>query len=134
MSIVNLKKETVKIQNNNKKFQLISSVYNSSPSIIAKNSTINGNLNSSGTIEIEGSVYGEINTKTLIIRESGFFQGKVVAEDIYIHGKFEGNINVDKISISQTANINGEIFYQTMSVQDGACIEAVFKKNNTITS
>ena len=130
MSIVNLKKETVKIQNNNKKFELISSVYNSSPSVIAKNSTINGNLNSSGTIEIEGSVYGEINTKTLIIRQSGFFQGKIIAEDIYIQGKFEGNIIVKKISISQTANINGEISYQTMSVQDGACIDAVFKKNN----
>ena len=130
MSIVNLQKETVKIQNNNKKFELISSVYNSSPSVIAKNSTINGNLNSSGTIEIEGSVYGEINTKTLIIRQSGFFQGKIIAEDIYIQGKFEGNIIVKKISISQTANINGEISYQTMSVQDGACIDAVFKKNN----
>lgn len=130
MSIVNLKKETVKIQNNNKKFELISSVYNSSPSVIAKNSTINGNLNSSGTIEIEGSVYGEINTKILIIRQSGFFQGKVIAEDVYIQGKFEGNIIVKKISISQTANINGEISYQTMSVQDGACIDAVFKKNN----
>jgi len=130
MSIVNLKKETVKIQNNNKKFELISSVYNSSPSVIAKNSTINGNLNSSGTIEIEGSVYGEINTKTLIIRQSGFFQGKIVAEDIYIQGKFEGNIIVKKISITQTANVNGEISYQTMSVQDGACIDAVFKKNN----
>ena len=130
MSIVNLKKETVKIQNNNKKFELISSVYNSSPSVIAKNSTINGNINSSGTIEIEGSVYGEINTKTLIIRQSGFFQGKVIAEDIYIQGKCEGNIIVKKISISQTANINGEISYQTMSVQDGACIDAVFKKNN----
>lgn len=130
MSIFNLKKETVKIQNNNKKFELISSVYNSSPSVIAKNSTINGNLNSSGTIEIEGSVYGEINTKILIIRQSGFFQGKVIAEDVYIQGKFEGNIIVKKISISQTANINGEISYQTMSVQDGACIDAVFKKNN----
>lgn len=130
MSIVNLKKETVKIQNNNKKFELISSVYNSSPSVIAKNSTINGNLNSSGTIEIEGSVYGEINTKILIIRQSGFFQGKIIAEDVYIQGKFEGNIIVKKISISQTANINGEISYQTMSVQDGACIDAVFKKNN----
>ncbi len=130
MSIVNIKKETIKIQNNNKKFELISSIYNSPPSIIAKNSTIHGNLNSSGTIEIEGSVYGEINTKTLIIRQSGFFQGKIIAEDLYIQGKFEGNINVGKISISQTANVNGEISYQTMSVQDGACIDAVFKKNN----
>jgi cytoskeletal protein CcmA (bactofilin family) len=129
MSIVNLKKETPKIQNN-KKFELISSIYNSSPSIIAKNSKINGNLHSSGTIEIEGSVYGDINTKTLIIRQSGFFQGKIIAEDVYIQGKFEGNITVGKISISQTANINGEISYQTMSVQDGACIDAIFKKNN----
>ena len=130
MSIVNLKKEAVNIQNNSKKFELISSIYNSSPSVIAKHSTINGSLNSSGTIEIEGSVYGDINTKTLIIRQSGFFQGKIIAEDIYIQGKFEGNITVGKISISQTANINGEISYQTMSVQDGACIDAVFKKNN----
>jgi cytoskeletal protein CcmA (bactofilin family) len=129
MSIVNLKKETPKIQNN-KKFELISSIYNSSPSIIAKNSKINGTLHSSGTIEIEGSVYGDINTKTLIIRQSGFFQGKIIAEDVYIQGKFEGNITVGKISISQTANINGEISYQTMSVQDGACIDAIFKKNN----
>ena len=102
----------------------------STPSVIAKHSTINGSLNSSGTIEIEGSVYGDINTKTLIIRQSGFFQGKIIAEDIYIQGKFEGNITVGKISISQTANINGEISYQTISVQDGACIDAVFKKNN----
>ena len=130
MSIVNLKKEVVKIQNNHKKFELISSLYNSPPSIIAKHSIINGNITSTATIEIEGKVYGEINTKNLIIRESGFFQGKIVAEDIYIQGKFEGNIEAKKISISQTATINGEISYQTMSVQDGACIDAVFKKIN----
>ena len=130
MSIVNLKKEAAKIQNNHKKFELISSLYNSPPSIIAKHSIINGNITSSATVEIEGQVYGEINTKNLIIRESGFFQGKIVAEDIYIQGKFEGNIVAKKISISQTATINGEISYQTMSVQDGACIDAVFKKIN----
>jgi cytoskeletal protein CcmA (bactofilin family) len=129
MSIVSLKKENIKIQNH-KKFELISSLYNTAPSIVAKHSTVNGNINSAGTIEIEGIVYGEINAKILIIRESGFFQGTVIAEEIYIQGKIEGSIVVNKISISQTAILNGNISYKVMSVQDGASIDAVFKKCN----
>jgi len=129
MSIV---KNKIDIQSSGKiatkRFELIATRH--MPSIISKDTTIEGKISSNNVIEIEGAINGDLFAKTVIIRESGSFKGNIKAENLNIRGSFDGIISAKQLSISQTAKVTGEISYASLSVEDGACIDATFKKDD----
>lgn len=102
----------------------------SMPSIIARDAKIEGELYSSGVIEIEGYIKGHINSNSVIIREEGIVEGEVTADSINIRGSFNGNIKARNINIFSKAKINGVIEYNSLSVEDGACIDGQFRQLN----
>ncbi len=99
----------------------------SSPSIIGRDLEVKGELNCSGLMEIEGTVIGNINSKTVTIRENGFVNGDIKCELLNIKGKFNGNIKSKVINIAEKGRILGTIEYEILSVEDGAFIDGKFK-------
>ncbi len=136
MPIASLKSKVVSIAQNSsssdnsitKKLEVISSNFKSTPTIIARDLKIEGQMNSAGLIEIEGIIKGVINGNSVIIREEGFVDGTIVAESLSLRGTFKGNIKAKNINIAGKANVAGEIEYELLSVEDGACIDGQFKK------
>ena len=135
MPIASLKSKVVSITQNSsndnsisKKLEVISSNFKSTPTIIARDLKIEGQIHSSGLIEIEGVIKGTINGNSVILREEGFIEGEVIAESLSLRGSFEGKIKAKNINISSKAKIHGEIEYESLSVEDGACIDGQFKK------
>ncbi|MBP7710792.1 MAG: polymer-forming cytoskeletal protein [Rickettsiales bacterium] len=136
MPIANLKAKIATIANDieneggasTKKIELITPNFKTTPTILARDLTIVGELTSSGMIEIEGRIKGTVRGNLVILRENGFIEGDVFAESLSIRGSFEGNIHAQNIDISSKAKISGEINYGSLSVEDGACIDARFKK------
>jgi len=100
----------------------------STPSIIAKDSKIEGSFYSSGVVEIEGYIQGFINSNSIIIREGGGVDGEIEADSINIRGKVNGTIKARNINVFNKAKITGDIEYQSLSVEDGASIEGKFKQ------
>lgn len=111
-----------------KKLEILSSNFKTTPTIIARDLTVEGNLTSTGVIEIEGNVRGTLNGTTIILREECFVEGAIISEFLSIRGRFEGSIKAKNISISSKARIHGEIEYDSLSVEDGACIDGQFKR------
>ena len=102
--------------------------FKSTPTIISRDLKIQGEIFSAGVIEIEGNISGTINGNSVILREEGSINGTIFAENFSIRGKFEGTIKAKNISIASKARVNGEIEYDILSVEDGACIDGHFKK------
>jgi cytoskeletal protein CcmA (bactofilin family) len=102
--------------------------FKSTPTIISRDLKIQGEIFSAGVIEIEGNITGTLNGNSIILREEGSINGAVFAENFSIRGKFEGTIKAKNISIASKARVNGEIEYDILSVEDGACIDGHFKK------
>ncbi len=102
--------------------------YRSTPTILSQDLVVVGEIASSGIIEIEGRIKGNIRGNAVILRENGFIEGDIYAESLSIRGNFEGNIYAQNIDISSSAKISGDIEYKSLSVEDGACIDARFKK------
>lgn len=102
--------------------------FKSTPTILARDLTIDGELNSVGLIEIEGKVKGTVSGHSIILREGGFVEGRISAESVSIRGSFNGDINAKTINISSKAKVVGNIEYELLSVEDGACIDGQFKK------
>ena len=134
MSIADFKAKVVSIaQSGNdhssltKKLEVMSANFKATPTIIARDLKIVGELSGSGVIEIEGSVDGTISGNIVILRENGTIRGTVLAESLNIRGKFEGVIKAKSVSIASKAVVSGDIEYDSLSVEDGACIDGQFK-------
>lgn len=138
MSIASLKEKVIAIANDidnesaagkNKTTSIGSkSNHKTTPTILSQDLVIVGEIASSGIIEIEGRIKGTIKGNTVILRENGFVEGKIYAESLSLRGTFEGSIYAQNLDISSNAKISGDIEYQGLSVEDGACIDARFKK------
>lgn len=136
MPIASLKSKVVSIAQNNssndnsitKRLEVISSNFKSTPTIIARDLKIEGEISSAGLIEIEGNIKGVINGNSVILREEGFVEGTIIAESLSLRGKFEGTIRAKSISISSKARVHGDIEYESLCVEDGACIDGQFKR------
>lgn len=135
MSIVSLRNKLAEVANGGiegeisftKKLEKIgSSNFKTTPTIIARDLTIEGNINSSGIIEIEGNVKGTINGNSVILREECFVEGLIISEFLNIRGRFEGSIKAKHIHISSKARVHGEIEYDSLSVEDGAYVDGQF--------
>ena len=114
-----------------KKFEVISSNLKSTPTIIAHDLKIEGNITGSGVVEIEGHVKGNVHCNIIALREGGFVEGSIVAESLSIMGRFEGTIKTKNINISSKAQVSGEIEYDSLAVEDGAYIDGQFKRSST---
>ncbi len=99
----------------------------SSPTIIAKGLSIVGELTSNGVIEIEGNIKGTIRGSIVTLREGCFVDGTIIADFANVKGQLKGVIKAKNVSIFQGAEIVGTIEYESIVVEDGACLDAQFK-------
>lgn len=111
-----------------RKIEHLSANFKSTPTILAKDLKIEGDVFSAGLIEIEGFVKGNIKGNSVIIREGGNMEGELMAESLSVKGKFSGTIRAKNINISSKAKITGVVEYCSLSVEDGACIDGQFKQ------
>ncbi len=94
--------------------------------ILAKNTTIIGDLSSEGDFRIDGILEGTLTTKgRVIIGAEGFIKGKVECNNADIEGKFSGELKVHQmLTIKATANIFGDVVLGKLSVEPGASFNA----------
>jgi cytoskeletal protein CcmA (bactofilin family) len=121
-------KNSVNENSISKRLEVISANFKNTPTIIARDLKIEGEIVGTGLIEIEGHIKGTINGNSVILREDGFVEGLIIAESLSIRGKFEGAIKAQHLEISSAANIVGTIEYNSLCVEDGASIDGQFKK------
>ncbi len=94
--------------------------------VIAKNTTINGEIISEGDFRIDGVLEGSLTTKgRVIIGSGGFVKGKIHALNADIEGKISGELNVDKtLTVKSIADISGNVVVGKLSVEPGATFNA----------
>ncbi len=93
-----------------------------------------GLLSFDGTVRIDGSFQGEIQTKdNLIIGENANVQAEVNVGAIMVQGRMEGNINASiKIHITSKGRVIGNVTTPALHIEDGAVLEgavAMIKKD-----
>lgn len=94
--------------------------------IIAKNTSINGDVISEGDFRIDGILEGSLKTNgKIIIGVGGFVKGKVEAKNADIEGKFSGELSLQEtLTIKSSANISGDVIIGKLSVEPGATFNA----------
>lgn len=96
--------------------------HESDDTVIGRSIKIEGDLVSNGSIVIEGEVVGSLKTEqTLRVGENAKVKAEVKAKEAFVSGKIDGNVSVDgKLELASTAELNGDIKAQTLSIAAGA--------------
>ena len=92
-------------------------------SVLASDISITGNVRSSGDIQIEGTIDGDVRAQVLIVGESATVKGEVIAEEVVVHGRVIGRLRGARIRLSATARVEGDLVHKTLAIESGAQFE-----------
>ena len=101
------------------------------PSIVSKDMTITGNMASPGTVQVEGTVIGDIECHEVTLGETGEVRGQIKSEIANIHGTVNGELQVAKVTIAATAVVNGDIVHENVSIEANARVEGQLVRRDT---
>ena len=94
--------------------------------IIAKNSSLVGDIKSDGDFTVDGKIEGTIQTSgRVVIGKDGYVSGTIDCTNADIEGTFSGKLIVDQVlSLKSTADISGDVIMGKLSVEPGAVFNA----------
>lgn len=93
------------------------------PSLISNDVVMRGNVTSSGEVQFDGNLEGDIKASSLIIGDKASVRGEVVCESVIVRGRVEGGIRARSVSLASTAHILGDILHSSLQVESGAHFE-----------
>ncbi len=99
-------------------------------SILSSDLHITGNLKTSGDIQVEGTVEGDIRAHLLTIGESATIKGEVTADDVVINGRIIGRVRGLKVRLTATARVEGDIIHKTIAIESGAHFEGSVQRQD----
>ena len=90
---------------------------------------LEGDLRSSGSIDIAGLINGNVFISEIVIMDTGSIIGLVEASVIEINGHVKGKISADSVIVGKNAVIKGDIsFKNTLKTEEGADIDGYIKR------
>jgi cytoskeletal protein CcmA (bactofilin family) len=93
------------------------------PSIISADLVVTGSLTSTGDIQIDGRVDGDVRSGGLVIGEKAEIHGDIAASDVTVRGHVRGRICAKKVFLCATSRVEGDILHDTFGVEVGASFE-----------
>lgn len=98
-------------------------------SLIGAGASIDGNLNFSGGLRIDGQVNGNVvaaqgKPSTLVLSEHGQVNGEVNVTHLIINGSISGPVYASEyMELQSKAKVNGDVHYTTLEIQLGAIVD-----------
>ena len=106
-------------------------------SLIGAGTTIEGDLNFSGGMRIDGQVNGNViaaqgKPSTLVLSEQARVNGEVNVTHLVINGAISGPVFASEyMELQSKAKVNGDVHYTTLEIQLGAIVEGRLIHTNT---
>jgi cytoskeletal protein CcmA (bactofilin family) len=91
---------------------------------------VTGNMKTTGDIQVEGTVEGDIRAHLLTIGESATIKGEVTADDVVINGRIVGRVRGLKVRLTATARVEGDIIHKTIAIESGAHFEGSVQRQD----
>ncbi len=91
---------------------------------------ITGNLKTTGDIQIEGTVEGDIRAHLLTIGEGATVKGECLADDVVVNGRVIGKVRGLKVRLTSSARVEGDIIHKTIAIESGAHFEGTVQRQD----
>ena len=111
---------------NGKESKVIS---HSGRSLVGETLQIEGDIKSSGSVDVAGLINGNVFVDEMIVYETGSIRGTLEVEKVEIKGHVDGKITANSIIVGKSAVIKGDIFFKnTLKTEEGADIDGYIKR------
>ncbi len=106
-------------------------------SLIGAGTTIEGNLNFSGGLRIDGQINGNVvaaqgKPSTLVLSEHARVNGEVNVTHLVINGTISGPVFASEyMELQSKAKVNGDVNYTTLEIQLGAVVDGRLIHSNS---
>ena len=98
-------------------------------SYVGETLQLEGDLRSSGNVDVAGLITGNVFVSEIVIKETGSIRGMLEAGSVEINGHIEGKITADSVIVGKSAVIKGDIFFRnTLKTEEGADIDGYIKR------
>jgi len=98
------------------------------PSILSSDLTIKGNITTTGDVQVEGTIEGDIRAHLLTVGEGATIKGEIIADDVVVNGRVIGRLRGLKIRLTATARVEGDIIHKTIAIESGAHFEGTVQR------
>ena len=99
-------------------------------SVLGSDVAIKGNVSASADLHVDGVVEGDIKCTSLVQGESSHVTGGINAETARLSGRVTGSINVRELVILKSAQIEGDVHYDSLTIEQGAQVDGRFAPND----
>ena len=99
-------------------------------SVLSSDLHITGNVKTTGDVQIEGTIEGDIRAHLLTVGEGATVKGEVTADDVVVNGRIVGRVRGLKVRLTSTARVEGDIIHKTIAIESGAHFEGSVQRQD----
>jgi cytoskeletal protein CcmA (bactofilin family) len=99
-------------------------------SVLSSDLHVVGNLRTTGDIQVEGTIEGDIRAHLLTVGEGATVKGEVIADDVVVNGRIVGRVRGLKVRLTSTARVEGDIIHKTIAIESGAHFEGSVQRQD----
>ena len=103
-------------------------------SVIGPDVSIKGDISATVDLHVDGNVEGDIACTSIVQGEGGVVTGAIEAETARLAGHVIGSITARDLVVLQSAKIEGDVHYDTLTIEQGADVEGRFAPRASKTS
>lgn len=98
-------------------------------SVIGSDVSIKGDISASVDLHVDGTVEGDLKCASLVQGEASTITGGVMAETARLAGRVVGSITARELVILKSAQIEGDVHYDALTIEQGAQVDGRFAPN-----
>jgi cytoskeletal protein CcmA (bactofilin family) len=100
--------------------------------VIGSGTFVSGELNSKGTVRIDGTLEGRVRADWIVVGQSGTVGGSITCRGVIVGGKTEGTIHANElVDIKEKGEVVGDIYTLRLAVSEGGTFEGHSYMNRT---
>jgi cytoskeletal protein CcmA (bactofilin family) len=102
----------------------------SGPSILTQDLLVDGNINSAGELQIDGTVNGVVRARACMVDMQGVVHGEIIAEDVMVRGRVIGPIRGLRVHLFPGAHVEGDVITASIAIENGAYIYGSIRRSD----
>ena len=106
------------------------SLNHSGRSYVGETMQVDGDVRSTGSLDVAGLINGNIFVDDLVLKETGSIRGVVEVDRLEVNGHVDGKIIANTVIVGKDAVIKGDLFFRsTLKTEEGADIDGYIKRD-----
>jgi cytoskeletal protein CcmA (bactofilin family) len=89
-------------------------------SVLSHDLVVDGDVTSSGPVDVQGQVVGSLRAPEITVAGSGRVEGSVVAHDLIVLGAVSGTISARNVHLAPSAMVHADVTHERIAVEAGA--------------